>query len=111
LYQFVVEMPHELLEIPQGRLHQEMEVIAHLDVGEDIGPIDFGRAAQEIEEGRAVGIRGKDCLTGIASTGHVIVRILELDPKGPGHGGSVSETAHIIKCRDLTPILHHGSDP
>ena len=53
-------MPHELLEIPPGSLHQQVKVIAHQDVGENLRLVDVGGAAQEIEKGRAVGIRGKD---------------------------------------------------
>ena len=78
-------MTHELLEIPQGRLHQQVEVIVHQDVGQNLGPVDIRRSVQEIEKGRAVGIGGKDRLAGIAATGDVVVSILELNPKGPGH--------------------------
>lgn len=75
-----VEMPHELLEIPQGCLHQQVKVVTHQDIGENLGLVDIRRSAQEIEKGRAVGIGGKDRLAGVTSAGDMVVSILVLDP-------------------------------
>ena len=63
---------------PRG-LHQRMDVVAHQDAGENFGPADVRGASEQIEEDPAVGIRGKDILAGIASTGYVITGILEPD--------------------------------
>ena len=90
---------------PQGRLHQQMEVIAHQDVGEDLGLVDLGGASQQIEEGVAVGIGGEDILAGIASTGDMIIGILELDPKGPGHDSDCMNLYLFVKDKDLTPFF------
>jgi hypothetical protein len=46
-----IEVPHELLEIPPGGFHQEMKVVAHQDVGEDLGLVDVRGAPQQIEKG------------------------------------------------------------
>jgi hypothetical protein len=80
-----IEVPHELLEISPRGFHQQMKVVAHQDVGEDLGLVDVRRASQQIEKGKAVGIGAKDILSVIAATGYMIIGILELDSKWPCH--------------------------
>jgi len=72
-----------------------MKVVAHQDVGENLCLVDFGGASQQTKEGQAVGIGGIDVLAGIASTGYVIIGILELDSKGPCHEAIIRNSDYL----------------
>jgi len=102
-----IEVPHELLEIPPGGLHQEMKVVAHQDVGEDLGLVDVRGAPQQIEKGRAVGIGGKDVLSVITAAGYMVIGILELDSKWPCHTSKCMVLCNYVKDKDLTPVRSH----
>ena len=100
-----IEVPHELLEIAPWGFHQEMKVVAHQDVGENLGLVDVRGAPQQIEKGQAVGIGGKDILSVITATGYMVIGILELDPKRPCHDSECMAFCCFIKDKDLTPDL------
>ena len=74
-----VEMPHELLEIPQGCLHQQVKVVTHQDVGKNLRLVDDNGASQEVEKSRTVCIRRKDNLAGVTAAGDMVVSVLVLD--------------------------------
>ena len=99
-----IKVPHELLEIPPGGFHQEMKVVAHQDVGEDLSLVYFRGTSQQIEKGQAVGIGGKDILSVVTATGYMIIGIFELDPKWPCHASKCIVFCLFVKDKDLTPI-------
>jgi hypothetical protein len=82
-----------------------MKVVAHQDVGEDFGLVDVRGAFKQIEKGQAVGIGKKDNLSVIAATGYMVIGILELDPKWPGHASKCTISSGFVKDKDLTPIF------
>jgi hypothetical protein len=100
-----IEVPHELLEISPRGFHQEMKVVTHQGIGEDLGLVNVRGASQQIEKGEAVGIGGKDMLSVVTATGYMIIGILELDPKWPCHASKCMVLRDIVKDKDLTPIL------
>jgi hypothetical protein len=81
-----------------------MKVVAHQEVGEDLGLVDVRGAPQQIEKGQAVGIGGKDILSVITATGYMVIGILELDPKGPCHASKCTILTCFVKDKDLTPM-------
>jgi len=82
-----------------------MKMIAHQDVGKNLRLVDDNGATQEVEKYRSVGLRRIDPLASIAAAGDVIVCVLVLDSKRPGHGGIVAKSRQIVKIKDLTPPL------
>jgi hypothetical protein len=78
-------MPHEFLEVAEGRLDQEMKMVFHENVGQNFNLIDFPRLVQERKEGCSVSVTGKDFLPGIAPASHMIIRTRKLNPQRPRH--------------------------
>ena len=78
-------MPHEFLQVAARGLDEQMEVVGHQHVSQDLSLIDVTRSLQKIKKEEPIGIIGKDFLAGITPAGHVIVGILELDSQGPRH--------------------------
>ena len=99
-----IKVSHELLEIPPGGFNQEMKVVAHQDIGEDLSLVYFRGTSQQIEKGQAVGIGGKDILSVITATGYMIIGIFELDPKWPCHALQCTILSCFVKDKDLTLI-------
>ena len=86
-----------------------LSLVVHQGAVEDFRLIDFSRTARKVKKGRAVGIRGKERLAGVAAAGDVVVGVFELDPKGPGHGGRVAEKALFSSIDGIqlhSPVLH-----
>jgi len=51
-----IEMPHEFLEIRQRRFHQQMKVVVHQDINQNVRLVNLPRTFQKGEEGLAIGI-------------------------------------------------------
>jgi len=99
-----IEVPHELLEISPGGFHQKMKMVAHQNIGEDLGLVNVRRASQQIKKDRTVGIGEKDILPVVSAAGYMIIGILKLDPKGTCHNIKCTATSRIVKIKDLTPF-------
>ena len=80
-----VEMPHELLKVPQRCFAKQMEVRGHQHIGQNFGLINVAGPLQKIKKYFPVGIIREDLLARIPAAGHVVISILKLDAEGPRH--------------------------
>ncbi len=89
-----------------------MELIGHQDVGQYFCLVDVNGSLEEVKRDGSVKVVSKDPLTGITSTGHMIVGILKLDSKRPRHKLVVYQTGDDkSRIADLTPHLLHAYSP
>jgi hypothetical protein len=80
-----VEVPHEFLQVAQGGFDEEMKVVLHEDISQDLDLVNLLRLLQDRKERRPVPVAGKNPLPGIPPAGQMIIRIFKLDPQRPRH--------------------------
>ncbi len=75
-----IKMTHKLLEIPQRSLHNQVEVIPHQYIRQDLNLINLPGTVQKIQKSRTILIIRKNLLPCVPSTGNMIVSIFILNP-------------------------------
>ena len=80
-----VEVAHELLEIGERGLDEQMKVVLHQDVGRNRYLINIGGFLQQSQKGRAVLIVREYLLPCIAPAHDMVVGILKLNAERPRH--------------------------
>ena len=81
-----VKMAHEFGQIGFGRLHDQVKVVGHQDVGMKADLIDFQGALELLQECFTVRIIAEDCSSFIAAAGDVIEGVGIIDPERSCHG-------------------------
>ena len=80
-----IKVTHEFAKVPQGSLHQKMEMIGHENIAVEFYRIDIQRMGQFLKELPPVAIVPKYCLLFIAPTGYMVHGIWILHPKRSRH--------------------------
>jgi len=99
-----IEMPHKFLKVGQRSLDQQVKMIGHQHISENLNLVNFPRSPQKIQKSLPVGIIAKDLLPGIPPAGNMIVGILKLDAQRPCHKKNLESFFPFVKIKDLTPI-------
>jgi hypothetical protein len=91
-----IKVAHEFAKVPQGSLHQKMEMIGHENIAVDFYRIDIQRMSQFLKELSPVAIVPKYCLLFIAPAGHMVYGIWILHPKRSHHTTPYSSFLPIL---------------
>ena len=95
-----IEAAHEFLKIAQRGLDQEVEVIGHQDISQNLHLVDLGGPGQELQEGSPVGVWEIDLLASIASAGDMVVGVFVLNAEGMGQGGKRAKEGELVKNKE-----------
>jgi hypothetical protein len=99
-----VEVAHEFLEIGQGGLDDEVEVVGHEDKGQHVHLVDLRGSGQKVQKRLSIGVISNNILSGITAAGYMVVCVLISDSQRSGHGGILEEKRLAVKNKDLTPL-------
>ena len=75
-----LKMAHKFAQIGPGGVHQQMKMVAHQNIGNQVDLINFATVGQRFHEGFAILIGHKNILPVIAPVHHVVITAGQLDP-------------------------------
>jgi hypothetical protein len=96
-----IKVTHEFAKVPQGSLHQKMEMIAHQNIAVEFYSIDIQRMGQFLKKLSPVAIVPKYCLLFVAPAGHMVHGIWILHPKRSRHTKPYSSFLPILSIMKI----------
>jgi hypothetical protein len=100
-----LKMAHEFAQIGPGGVNQQMKMVGHQNIGNQIDIINFATVSQRFQEGFAVLIGQKDILPVITPVHHMVITAGQLDPQRSCHMTLMAYLFYFINSKDLTPSL------
>jgi hypothetical protein len=75
-----LKMAHKFAQIRPDGVNQQMKMVGHQNIGNQLDIINFAAVGQGFREGFAIFIGQKNILPIIAPVHHVVITIGQLDP-------------------------------